>query len=44
MLCSIENIKKRVEHSCLTMVLQLSCQRSHMLYGVRGVDTMFMFC
>ena len=26
------------------MVLQKSCQRAHMLHGVHGVDTMFMFC
>ena len=35
---------KKGEQSCLTKVLQKSCQSSHMLHGVHGVDTMFMFC
>ena len=35
---------KKGEQSCLTMVLRKSCQRAHMLHGVHGVDTMFMFC
>ena len=49
MLCSMEefffNLENKVEQSCLTVVHStVMSEVTHMLYGVRGVDTMFMFC
>ena len=43
-MCSIEILLKKVEQTCLTVVWQMTSQKSHICwYHVHSVDTMFCF-
>jgi len=47
MLCSIEDLKKKKKSRAELFdygVETVMSKVTHMLYGVHGVDTMFMFC
>ena len=38
------SFSKKIEQSCLTVVWQMTCVKSHTYVGVHDVDTMFLFC